>query len=98
MRIKIASIRKKLTPNDSLNKELCVDPKKYNDVIHVKSMVRILEEIAESEQERMMKEQEENRVAGTTPTNLNNADNHTVDSDSVVTPKTNDSGQKPCFD
>jgi hypothetical protein len=56
LRIKIASIRKKLTPNASLNNELCVDPKKYDDVIHVKSMVRILEEIAEAEQDRLMKE------------------------------------------
>jgi uncharacterized protein YfkK (UPF0435 family) len=66
LRIKIASIRKKLTPNASLNKELCVDSKKYEDVIHVKSMVRILEEIAEAEQDRLMKEQDE-KGAGTTP-------------------------------
>jgi len=59
--MKIASIRKKLTPNDSLNGELCVDRKRHNDVIHVKSMVKILEEIAEKEQEELMKEEEERR-------------------------------------
>jgi hypothetical protein len=47
--MKIASIRKKLTLNESLNAELCVDSKKYPDMIHVKSMVKILEEIAENE-------------------------------------------------
>lgn len=61
LRMKIASIRKKLTPNESLNLELCVDRKKYPDVIHVKSMVKILEEIAEKEQEELMKEEEERR-------------------------------------
>lgn len=56
--MKIASVRKKLTPNESLNRELCVDRKKYSDLIHVKSMVKILEEIAESEQEKLMREEE----------------------------------------
>jgi hypothetical protein len=95
LRIKIASIRKKLTPNASLNKELCVDCKKYDDVIHVKSLVRILEEIAEAEQDRLIKEQKE-IGAVTSPQNLSNID-HSMDDDSVVTPKTNDSasGQKP---
>ena len=50
LKIKIASIRKKLTENDSLNKELCLDNKTYPNLFNVKIMVKALEEVAEQEQ------------------------------------------------
>jgi hypothetical protein len=58
LRIKVANIRKMLTPNDSLDKELCLDPVLYPDVYNIKIFVRALEEIAEQEQERMAEEEE----------------------------------------
>lgn len=58
LRMKIASIRKRLTENQSINEQLCLDPKTHKDVLNVKQMVRCLEEIAEEEQLIMMKEEE----------------------------------------
>lgn len=57
LRLKIASIRKRLTENASLNDELCVDSKTHKDIFNVKQMVKALEEIAEEEQILMMKEE-----------------------------------------
>jgi hypothetical protein len=57
LRLKIASIRKRLTDNLSLNEELCVDLKTHKDVFNVKQLVRALEEIAEEEQIIMMKQE-----------------------------------------
>jgi hypothetical protein len=59
LRLKIASVRKRLTENSSLNEELCVDAKTHKDVFDVKKLVRALEEIAEVEQVVMMKEETE---------------------------------------
>ena len=47
--IKIANIRKRLTENESLNAELCLDKKTHKDTINVKLMVKALEELAEEE-------------------------------------------------
>ena len=49
LRIKIANIRKRLTENESLNKEICIDWKTNKDLINVKLMVKALEELAEEE-------------------------------------------------
>lgn len=59
LRIKIASIRKRLTENASLNDELCVDLKTHKDILNVKQLVRALEEIAEEEQANIIKEEAE---------------------------------------
>ena len=47
--IKIANIRKRLTENESLNNEICLDKKAHKDLINVKLMVKALEELAEEE-------------------------------------------------
>ena len=60
LKIKIANIRKVLTENESLNKELCLDPVTHTNVFNMKTFVRALEDIAELEQERMF-EQEKNQ-------------------------------------
>lgn len=49
LRIKIANIRKRLTENQSLNDELCLDKKIHKENINVKLMVKALEELAEEE-------------------------------------------------
>ena len=49
LKIKIANIRKRLTENETLNNELCVDKKNYKHLINVKIMVKALEELAEEE-------------------------------------------------
>lgn len=54
LRIKIANIRKRLTENESINKELCIDTKTQKDIINVKIMVKALEEIAEEEQKALL--------------------------------------------
>jgi len=91
--MKIASIRKKLTPNASLNNELCVDKKKYGDVIYVKSMVKILEEIAENEQEVLMKEEEEKRKQVNEEARVETTFN-SLGSDDPPTPKSDESNKK----
>ena len=63
LRIKIASIRKRLTENDSLNNELCLDKNTHPTIFNVKNMVKALEEIAEEEQAIMMKQEKEARAA-----------------------------------
>ena len=82
-----------MTPNESLNKELCIDPKKYSDLIHVKSLVRILEEIAESEQEKMVKDEEEKKVEESKKGEKaeNTLDGTLNSEDEPDTPKTEDS-------
>lgn len=57
LKMKISSIRKRLTENASINEELCVDVKNHKELINVKQMIRALEEIAEDEQIMMMKEE-----------------------------------------
>ena len=51
LKIKIANISKKMEENQSLNLELCLDPKSHPDVFNMKMLVRALEDIAEEEQE-----------------------------------------------
>jgi len=58
LQIKIASVRKTLKENESLNNELALDLKTHPDVLHVKNLVRALEEIAEEEQGLMVKEED----------------------------------------
>ena len=57
LRIKIANIRKRLSENESLNKELCLDQKTHKDLINVKLMVKALEELAEEEQKKLVEEE-----------------------------------------
>jgi len=59
LRLKLASIRKKLKENESLNEFLGIDGRKFPDFIQVKRMIKALEIIAEGEQELMIKEAEE---------------------------------------
>ena len=59
LRIKLASIRKKLTPNASLNSFLGIDMEKYPNFVQVKRMIKALEIVAENEQEAMIKEAEQ---------------------------------------
>jgi len=66
LKIKIASIRKVLTQNESLNQELCLDPKSHPDVFNVKSFIRALEDIAEIEQEKLYNK-EESKVSNDKP-------------------------------
>ena len=49
MRIKLASIRKKLKENISLNTFLAIDGNKYPGFVQVKKMIKALEVIAEGE-------------------------------------------------
>jgi hypothetical protein len=49
LKIKIASIRKTLTENQSLNNELCLDPVAHPKVFNMKQFVRALEDLAEIE-------------------------------------------------
>ena len=57
LKIKIANIRKKLTENESLNLELCLDKKMHKDLFNVKLLVKALEELAEEEQTLLIKEE-----------------------------------------
>ena len=59
LRVKIANIRKRLVENESLNKEICLDPKTHKDLINVKLMVKALEEIAEEEQKALIEEEKQ---------------------------------------
>ena len=59
LKIKIANIRKKLTDNESINNELCLDKKTHRDTINVKLMVKALEELAEEEQLVLIEEEKE---------------------------------------
>ena len=56
MRLKLASIRKKLKQNDTLNLFLAIDGDKFPGFVQVKKMIKALEAIAEGEQEIMLKE------------------------------------------
>jgi hypothetical protein len=62
LRLKLASIRKKLQQNDSLNLFLAIDGSKFPGLMQVKKMIKALEAIAEGEQEIMLKEQEEKEM------------------------------------
>lgn len=53
LKIKIANIRKNLQENESLNLELCLDPKQHPTLFNMKTFVRALEDVAEIEQEKM---------------------------------------------
>ena len=57
LKIKIANIRKKLTENESLNMELCLDKKNHKNLFNVKLLVKALEELAEEEQAILIKEE-----------------------------------------
>ena len=59
LRLKLASIRKKLKENVSINTFLAINGDKYPGFVQVKRMIKALEIIAEGEQEIMLKEQEE---------------------------------------
>ena len=59
LKIKIASIRKRLTENESLNTEIAIDAKTHKDLINVKLMVKALEELAEEEQKKLIEEERE---------------------------------------
>jgi hypothetical protein len=48
-----------LTPNDSINQQLCLDPKLHSDVFNMKIFVKALEDIAEEEQEKLAAEEQE---------------------------------------
>lgn len=54
LKIKIANIRKTLVENESLNAQLCLDPKIHADLFNVKNFIKALEDIAEKEQEKMI--------------------------------------------
>lgn len=58
LRLKLASIRKNLVENASLNTFLAIDGDKHPGFVHVKKMIKALEAIAEGEQEAMIKEAE----------------------------------------
>jgi len=47
LKIKIANIRKNLQENQSLNRELCLDPIAHPTVFNMKTFIRALEDIAE---------------------------------------------------
>jgi hypothetical protein len=53
LKIKIASIRKVLKENKSLNQELCVDAELHPTVFNMKNFIKALEDIAEIEQEKL---------------------------------------------
>jgi hypothetical protein len=57
LKIKIANIRKILTENESINRELCLDPVTRPKEFNMKTFVRALEDIAEIEQERLYEEE-----------------------------------------
>lgn len=61
LKMKIASIRKRLTPNESIEKELCVDPISCPDKIYIKNFIKALEQIAEAEQKLLAEEEESER-------------------------------------
>ena len=53
LKVKIANIRKNLKENESLNKELSLDPELHPTLLNMKTFVRALEDIAEVEQEKL---------------------------------------------
>lgn len=53
LKVKIANIRKNLQENESLNRELCLDPVSHPTLFNMKTFVRALEDIAEIEQEKI---------------------------------------------
>jgi hypothetical protein len=55
LRLKIAGIRKTVKENENLNSFICLDSK-FANLIHVKKMVKALEEIAQGEQLKMQEE------------------------------------------
>ena len=59
LKIKIANIRKRLTENESLNNELCLDKKSHSHLFNIKLLVKALEELAEEEQVKLIQEEAE---------------------------------------
>jgi hypothetical protein len=59
LKIKIANIRKNLHENESINRELCLDPDMHPTLFNMKTFVRALEDIAEQEQEKMFQQEKE---------------------------------------
>ncbi len=93
LRIKIANIRKRLTENESLNKEICIDWKTNKDLINVKLMVKALEELAEEEQKLLLEEEkkaEEDKFAKQGSGDKKD----TIGASDVETPKSSDKGEK----
>jgi len=86
LRIKIANIRKRLSENESLNRELCLDHKTQKDLINVKLMVKALEELAEDEQKNLMLEEREGADKKRTEKEELKPDNTPIESD-VETPR-----------
>lgn len=56
LRIKLASIRKKIKENVTVNQFMAIDGEKYPGFVQVKRMIKALEVVAEKEQELMIKE------------------------------------------
>jgi hypothetical protein len=59
LRLKLASIRKKLKENESLNEFLSIDGPKYPGFVQVKRLIKALEMFAEGEQEALGLENEQ---------------------------------------
>jgi len=57
LKIKIANIRKVLTENESINREMCLDPATHPTVFNMKTFVKVLEDIAEIEQEKIFEQE-----------------------------------------
>jgi len=62
LRLKLASIRKKLKENISLNEFLAIDGPKYPEFVQVKRLIKALEMFAEGEQEALALENEQKEV------------------------------------
>ena len=91
LQIKIASIRKRLTENESLNNELCLDKKTHKEYINVKLMVKALEELAEEEQKTLIEEEKE-----AAEKRDKNESKNTLDNNDVDTPRSDgDAANKP---
>lgn len=56
LRLKLASIRKKLKEKPELNEFLSIYKDKHPEFVHVKKLIKALEIIAEAEQEILVKE------------------------------------------
>ena len=100
LKIKIANIRKKLTANESINNELCLDNKTHKDTINVKLMVKALEELAEEEQVVLIQEEKEEAERAKKAKEekkketLGEAEVETPRSESEAQPRTNEEGKE----
>ena len=83
--IKIANIRKRLTENESLNNEICLDKQSHKELINVKLMVKALEELAEEEQKNLIEEEAAEKLAKEKTTNEESK--NTLGGSDVETPR-----------